>query len=233
MGCMDFVILKVRIDNHMYLFYDEDTAIAFDPYDYEIIDAALSSNFNKKIYEMKDLKKDRSKKRRLKCVFVTHSHYDHNRDVEKIKDIPVYSGDNLKNGQIIENILCLHTPCHTKDSFCFKIQNYLITGDTFFYLGVGKFFEGTPEMMIECMNILEKMDENIILLYGHDYSEINYRFASKFFKIPDEIREKKFLTIKEEKMYNPFIRWKDLKNEGKILDLKNLREMKDAFSFYE
>ncbi|KAG0436516.1 putative hydroxyacylglutathione hydrolase [Dictyocoela muelleri] len=225
---MNFVALKVREDNFMYLFYDHDSAIAFDPYDKKIIEKALACDFTKKIYEEHELEISREK-RSLRAVFVTHSHFDHNRDASLFKNIPVYSGKNLNDSQMIENVLCIYTPCHTLDSYCFKIGNYLVTGDTFFYLGVGKFFEGNGRMMENSIEKLLKLNEDIILLYGHDYSKTNLAFAEQFFPIPESIKGKIFLTIREEKQYNPFIRWMDIKNMGKARNIDDIRRMKDIF----
>lgn len=225
---MDFVALKVRQDNFMYLFYNNESAIIFDPYDIKVVEKALACDFTKKIYGENELEVSR-KKRHLLSVFVTHSHYDHNRDVNFFKNVPIYSGKTLFDGLIINDVLCIHTPCHTLDSYCFKIGNYLVTGDTFFYLGVGKFFEGNGLMMAEAIEKLLKLDENVTLLYGHDYSGINYAFAKQFFTIPDDLKRKTFLSLREEKLYNPFIRWKDVKNMGKARDIDDLRQMKDSF----
>lgn len=115
-------------------------------------------------------------------------------------------------------IQAIHTPCHTKDSTCYIITNkWLCTGDTIFFLGCGKFFEGTAEDMFNNIQKIKKLDDNLILLYGHDYSETNMRFTG--IKLDKGI----FLKLCDEKIYNKFFCVES------VNELIILRKLKDEF----
>lgn len=228
---MKYVALKVRQDNLMYLLYDDNNAIAFDVFDPITIEMALSSTFHKPIMLSSELSSTCTP-RKLLCVFTTHHHFDHNsgNNYLKNKGYTIYDGTNLKDGDVINGVEVISTPCHTLDSFCFKIDNYLITGDTFFFLGCGKFFEGNSKLMDQAIKKVRiRVSPDVLMLYGHDYSETNIKFTETFYKLPSNIKKKKFLTLGEEILYNPFINWKKVQTLGFCKDLEDLRNKKNKF----
>ncbi|EJW01880.1 hypothetical protein EDEG_03654 [Edhazardia aedis USNM 41457] len=201
------------------------------------------------------------KPRKLLISFTTHGHYDHSAGNFQIKSVAenVLIGENAYNKKILEkpfhtetfkegvfthdllknikiNIEIFYTPCHTLDSYCFLVltggKKYLVTGDTFFYLGVGKFFNGTPKMMVDNVSkICDNIDDDTIFLYGHDYRKTNIAFVeSKFEKIPEKLKNKMFLTLSEEKMYNPFFNLCKVDVDGDDeVKMGALRHFKDQF----
>ncbi|KAF7682500.1 putative hydroxyacylglutathione hydrolase [Astathelohania contejeani] len=247
---MDYIAIVVREDNFMYLFYNETVAFSIDSYRADLIIKALSLEFEKNIYtesELRKLKK-RNLPRKLLFSLTTHHHFDHsNGDKDLLKQFPSlinYNYNFLKKQNSKEKIpfitypqftiSYLHTPCHTQDSVCFYVksnQSYLLTGDTIFYLGVGKFFEGTAEEMLNNIIKISDLESETLILYGHDYHKINTAFARQFIELP-KLLPTPFLTLEDEKNYNPFFNYKRLNlGSNHIERIHKLRNMKDLFKY--
>ena len=80
------------------------------------------------------------------------------------------SGDKVSVGEI--EVTLLHTPGHTPGSQCFLFENMLIAGDTLFLEGCGRtdLPGSNPEQMFESLQLLGKLDEDVIVYPGHQYS---------------------------------------------------------------
>jgi len=80
------------------------------------------------------------------------------------------SGDKVSVGEM--EITLLHTPGHTPGSQCFLVENMLIAGDTLFLEGCGRtdLPGSNPEQMFESLQLLGKLDEDVIVYPGHQYS---------------------------------------------------------------
>jgi glyoxylase-like metal-dependent hydrolase (beta-lactamase superfamily II) len=80
------------------------------------------------------------------------------------------SGDNVSVGEI--DITLLHTPGHTPGSQCFLVDQRLVAGDTLFLEGCGRtdLPGSNPEQMYESLQLLGKLDEDVIVYPGHQYS---------------------------------------------------------------
>jgi glyoxylase-like metal-dependent hydrolase (beta-lactamase superfamily II) len=80
------------------------------------------------------------------------------------------SGDKVSVGEI--EVTLLHTPGHTPGSQCFLVENMLIAGDTLFLEGCGRtdLPGSNPEQMFESLQLLGKLDEDVIVYPGHQYS---------------------------------------------------------------
>jgi hydroxyacylglutathione hydrolase len=135
-------------------------------------------------------------------VINTHSHPDHavgNRYFKEKTGASVIVHKSVSNGDIqIENagilkmgkltLMFIHTPGHTPDSICVKIDDELITVDTLFVGKVG----GTSSVAdarneFDSLKKLMELDDRIRVWPGHDYG----------------IRPSS--TIAEERASNPFI----------------------------
>ncbi|XP_041026037.1 hydroxyacylglutathione hydrolase cytoplasmic isoform X1 [Juglans microcarpa x Juglans regia] len=181
----------------------------------------------------------------LKLVLTTHHHWDHAGGNDKIKQlvpgIKVYGGsldnvkgctDQVENGDKLvlgahTNILCLHTPCHTKGHISYYLTSKeeedlaVFTGDTLFIAGCGKFFEGTAEQMYQSLCVtLVSLPKPTRVYCGHEYTVKNLQFALTV--EPDNVKIQQKITwaqhqrqaglptvpstIEEEIETNPFMR---------------------------
>jgi len=81
----------------------------------------------------------------------------------------VDSGDRLSLGEV--ELEFLHTPGHTPGSQCFRVGDYLVSGDTLFVQGCGRVdLPGSnPDDMFHSLRKLASLPDSTILLPGHDY----------------------------------------------------------------
>ncbi|CCJ28538.1 unnamed protein product [Pneumocystis jirovecii] len=210
-------------------------------------------------------KLEKNEKIHLSSIITTHHHYDHaggnKKMLKKYKDIKVYGGSNaegvnyfLKDGEIFKIgeiiVKSLHTPCHTRDSICYfvedKEERAVFTGDTLFNGGCGKFFEGNAEEMHRNLNkILSSLPGDTKIYPGHEYTKSNIRFAKSIFnsdklsKVSEFVDNNKItcgkFTIDDEKTYNPFMMVDSIEiqkatgESDSIKVMAKLRELKNRF----
>ncbi len=105
--------------------------------------------------EISELVKNSGKN--LKAIICTHYHGDHTAAVLKIKEetgapILIHEKEKkfiefevdrfLKEGDVVklgdEELKVIHTPGHTEGSICLLGKDFILTGDTLFYEGVGR-----------------------------------------------------------------------------------------------
>ncbi|XP_078159940.1 metallo-hydrolase/oxidoreductase superfamily protein [Carex rostrata] len=227
---MKIVPVPCLEDNYAYLIVDEATneAAAVDPVEPEkILHAASEIGAS------------------VKYVLTTHHHWDHAGGNEKmallIPGIKVYGGsvdnvkgctDKVENGDKLSigkeiNILCLHTPCHTKGHVSYYVTGKdeedpaVFTGDTLFIAGCGKFFEGTAEQMYQSLCVaLGSLPKPTRVYCGHEYTVKNLQFALTVEPENEKIKQKLSWaqeqrlkgeptipsTIEDEFETNPFMR---------------------------
>ncbi|WP_406604023.1 hydroxyacylglutathione hydrolase [Bartonella gliris] len=122
-------------------------------------------------------------------------------------------------------LLALSTPGHTLGalSYYFPEKKLLFAGDTLFSLGCGRLFEGTPVQMLSSLKKLRQLPDETLLYCGHEYTKTNALFAltldphnQKLHKRVEDVfllRAKGAMTLPvtlgEEKVTNPFLRWDD------------------------
>lgn len=122
---------------------------------------------------------------------------------------------------------CLATPCHTQDSICYYITDKadssfpggVLTGDTLFIGGNGRFFEGTGGEMHNALSYLATLPDETIVYNGHEYTAGNVAFAKSVdpenpgtIRLDALAKENKLTTglttIGDEKQWNVFMRLK-------------------------
>ena len=135
---------------------------------------------------------------KLTEVLITHHHWDHTGGLEEVVaeyNCSVYgpSGGHIKgisnplHDNEIFNILghyefkAFSAPGHTNDQlsyFCDTTDKpILFSGDTLFFAGCGRLFEGTPEDMLFSMDRYKELPPNTLIYCGHEYTESNLKFA--------------------------------------------------------
>ncbi|KAK6926130.1 Hydroxyacylglutathione hydrolase, C-terminal domain [Dillenia turbinata] len=244
-------------DNYAYLIIDEVSkeAAVVDPVEPDKLIQAASQNGV-----------------HLSFVLTTHHHWDHAGGNQKIKQlvpgIKVYGGsiDDVKgctnkvdNGDKLSlgsdvNILCLHTPGHTKGHISYYVSGKenedpaVFTGDTLFIAGCGKLFEGSAEQMHGSLCVtLGSLPKPTQVYCGHEYTVKNLQFAQTVEPTNEKISQKLAWaqqqrqaglptipsTIEEELETNPFMRV-DLPQiqeavgcESPIDALREIRQRKD------
>ena len=225
---LEIFIINALSDNYIYLLRNEHKNIT------SVIDPGESEPVIKFL---------NVKKWHLDEVINTHHHHDHiggNKellDVYKSKLIaPSYESDQIANIDIFVsdnetiNIAGIstkifHTPGHTLGHVCFYMpeEKCLFSGDTLFYLGCGRVFEGTMDQMWLSLVKLRSLPDDTNVYCGHEYTLSNMKFAKNIDsgnalldKVSLEIknkREKLLPTVPFnlgiEKKINPFLRADD------------------------
>ena len=225
---LEIFVIKALSDNYVYLLRNEHKNIT------SVIDPGESEPI------LKFLNK---KKWHLDEIINTHHHYDHiggnnelldlykskliapSYDNNRISNIDVPVSDNETHNIAGISTKVIHTPGHTLGHVCFYMpeEKCLFSGDTLFYLGCGRVFEGTMDQMWLSLLKLRSLPEDTSVYCGHEYTLSNMKFANYIDtknallnKISLEIknkREKGLPTVPfnlgVEKKINPFLRADD------------------------
>lgn len=248
---MDITPVLVDPNNLTYFVSTGEKTICIDPIDPPLVAAYLATagtpGVANKIFSTQEVQAlDKGTKELVLCL-TTHHHKDHSRGnaeiLSKYPSATVATGSEaapnnkvLKENEVInvENIkiTCLHTPCHTSDSYCFLFEcnseSVLFSGDTIHYMGCGRFFEGTPEEMVAAIERLKALPDRTLFYYGHDYRKNNRAFAARYIDNTGLPFDPPFLTLGQEKKYNVFFNLEVLE-EGTCdrEKMKRLRDLKD------
>ena len=181
----------------------------------------------------------------LKEILITHHHWDHTGGLEELISEYKCSAYGPSGGHIkgitnhLEdnetfNILgdykftAFSAPGHTNDQLSYFSkttgQPILFSGDTLFYGGCGRLFEGTPKDMLFSMDRYKKLPLNTLIYCGHEYTESNLKFANavepnnqEILKAIEEVKETRSQNkpslpslIGTELKINPFMRCREL-----------------------
>jgi len=125
---------------------------------------------------------------RIRYVIDTHTHADHFSATRRLAqqlsvpvvmhraspapfvDLRVEDGEEVVLGQL--RLQVLHTPGHTRDSMCLKVEDRLFTGDTLLIGGTGRtdLPTGDPEALHDSLfNKVLKLDGALKIFPAHDY----------------------------------------------------------------
>jgi hydroxyacylglutathione hydrolase len=96
---------------------------------------------------------------------------------------PVADGERLALGQT--HVRVLHVPCHTRGHVWYLVEGgeggrggALLSGDTLFVAGCGKFFEGSAEEMHHALCVRARaLPGDTRVFCGHEYTVSNLLFA--------------------------------------------------------
>ena len=201
----------------------------------------------------------------------THHHHDHTGGNGQLKEIygskliaPIYEKEKISNIDVFVSdndvisiagleTKVIHTPGHTLGHVCFYIphENILFSGDTLFYLGCGRVFEGSMEQMCSSLLKLKNLPDETLTYCGHEYTQSNAKFSSYIDPYNEllqtaisEINIKRTnleptipFSLGKEKKINPFLRVDDTKFTNSIKlqttsvveSFKQIRLQKDNF----
>ena len=156
--------IKIKIinqlsDNYSYVIYSINTKEAL------VIDPAESIPIIKFL---------RTNNLKLESLLITHHHSDHTSGIKGLleyKNVDVYSPNLsilgttrlIKDKDIINfsfiNFIIIATPGHTLDHIVYynDKENLLFSGDTLFYYGCGRVFEGTMRQMLTSLKKIKKL----------------------------------------------------------------------------
>ena len=225
---LDISIINALSDNYIYLLRNEKKNITsvIDPGEAEPVIKFLNS-----------------KNLHLDEIINTHHHNDHIGGNDKLLDVykskliaPSYEKNRILNVDkfVSDNetiniagisTKVIHTPGHTLGHICFYMpeEKCLFSGDTLFYLGCGRVFEGTMEQMWLSLVKLRSLPEDTTVYCGHEYTLANMKFAN-YIDSDNALLNKVSLEIKNkreegfpsvpfnlgiEKKINPFLRADD------------------------
>ena len=131
-----------------------------------LIDTSSKDNEQELLNDLKELNlspKD------IDIILLTHTHWDHNGNLNLFSNAKVYSKENISDLSL-PNLKVIKTPGHTKDSVCFLYKDILFSGDTMFnngYVGRTDFQESEPDKMLVSLDNLKKIKYKI-LCPGHE-----------------------------------------------------------------
>lgn len=125
---------------------------------------------------------------RIRYVIDTHTHADHfsaTREIASRLNVPIAmhhaspasfvdlrlgDGESIVLGQLRVNVM--HTPGHTRDSMCLRVENRIFTGDTLLMSATGRtdLPTGDPEALHDSLfNHLLKLDPALEVYPAHEY----------------------------------------------------------------
>lgn len=169
--------IKAFSDNYIWCIQEETEAIVVDPGKARVVFDYL---------EEKQLS--------LAAILLTHMHEDHTGGVREIlarypeclvygpKETKVLVNSVVKEGDsfnlLDQNFQVYESGGHTHGHISFLMGDNLFCGDAFFSAGCGRVFTGDYEAQYETLQKFKRLDDNINVYPGHEYTETNLRFAS-------------------------------------------------------
>ena len=226
--------IKAFSDNYIWCIQEEIEAVVVDPGDAKGVLDYLEE-----------------KQLRLAAILLTHKHEDHTGGIQEIvarhPESQVYGPketEALANRVVEEgnsfNLLgqtfqVFETGGHTHGHISFLMGDALFCGDALFSAGCGRVFTGDYEAQYETLRKFKRLDDDINIYPGHEYTEINLRFAydmqpnnKKVSKALEEVRELRAkgqptlpTTVGREKEINLFLQVETLEEFIKLRNARN------------
>lgn len=163
------------ISTNCYIVYDTETREA------AVIDPGAESG--------KILDAVREKNLAVKYIFLTHGHFDHVTALEKVRNATgapavIHEDESVKAGDLTfardggtfslgaYTADVLHTPGHTPGSVCYRVKDFLFTGDTLFEDDCGRcdLPGGDYGVMLQSLRRLAGLEGDYKIFPGHDVS---------------------------------------------------------------
>lgn len=162
-----------NMQNFTYILEDESTSEGI------IIDPSWELDEIMRLVQKNNIK--------IKYIVNTHHHFDHTIGNDTIKketgapilqyktstiqhDLEISDGEKITFGN--SELVVIHTPGHSKDSMCLVGDGKIFSGDTLFVGTCGRVdLPGgdARELYHSIVNVLRKMDDNLVMYPGHNY----------------------------------------------------------------
>jgi hydroxyacylglutathione hydrolase len=180
---MKLLALPAFNDNYLWLWHDEHEAIVVDPGQAQpVMDALAGLNL------------------KLNAILVTHHHKDHVGGIEELKEkthARIYGPDHPaipRPDQVLKahdritllgrSFEVFEVPGHTLTHLAYLSDKakdeeaaLLFCGDTLFSGGCGRLFEGTPQQMLNSLEIFKSLAPETLVCCAHEYTLSNLKFA--------------------------------------------------------
>ena len=253
---LKIVIVPCLSDNYSYILHDESSDKT------TLVDAPEFSAINNHLEKMNW---------KLDNILITHHHQDHIAGIKELKrrynptifggkedasrlpklDVELCHKDKFSVSNLI--FKCLEVPGHTVGHLAFYCasEKMIFTGDSLMNLGCGRLFEGSPEQMLNSLNLISSLPSDTAVYSGHEYANQNAKFAlavdpknlalkNRADQISKNINSSLPnvpVTLADEQETNPFLRCKSkeiqirigLENKNNLEVFTKLRKMKDEF----
>lgn len=226
--------IKAFSDNYIWCIQEDTEAVVVDPGEARVVLDFLEE-----------------KQLRLAAILLTHMHEDHTGGVREIvashPESLVYGPQETKDlvNSVVEEgdsfsllgqtLQVYRSGGHTQGHISFLMGEHLFCGDALFSAGCGRVFTGDYEAQYETLQKFKRLDDDVNVYPGHEYTEINLHFAyamqpdnAKISKSLEEVRELRAkgqptlpTTIGREKKINLFLQAETLEE---FIALRNARD---------
>lgn len=247
-----------KSENYSYVLIDKETGetALVDPAESDVVLNSIQRIFD---YHSSKYNDDKQQQLQVTHILATHKHWDHsggNNDIytyfkKQGHNITVVGGINdnveactraVRQGDSIQlgstTIHVYDTPCHTAGHVLYHTNDLLFTGDTMFSGGCGRFFEGDAKQMHHALyTVISQLNNNTIILPGHEYTLSNLEFCTFIEPNNDHIKDRLqyakqrkqnnlpaiLSTLQQEKQFNTFIRANDQTVQQRVCDILKIQ----------
>lgn len=186
---MNIFPIKALADNYIWIVEDEESVIIVDPGEAEKVLAYLGSK------QASDI-----------AIVLTHKHHDHVDGVADIlnqyPDTKVYGPDEVAGRplEIVEDgdqftifgheFTALLSAGHTEGHLSYILDSqFLFSGDAMFSAGCGRVFTGDYQAEFDALETFSRLDDDVAVFAGHEYTLTNLKFAQSVQPDNDVIAE--------------------------------------------
>ncbi|RPA60764.1 hydroxyacylglutathione hydrolase [Aerococcus agrisoli] len=234
---MNIFPIRALSDNYIWVIEDEKQLIIVDPGEAKHVLSYVAAE-----------------KPEAMAIILTHKHHDHVDGVAEIvaqyPDTKIYGPREIEGFDMtyIEDgdqftvlgheVTALLSAGHTEGHLSYMVDSlYLFSGDAMFSAGCGRVFTGDYQAEFDALETFSRLDEDVAVFAGHEYTLTNLRFAhsvqpenevlaealAQVETVIDSEHPTYPSTIGREKVINIFMQAAD------VQEFKALRDLRDQF----